>query len=303
MSTEKKTVETTGHVWDDNLREYNNPLPRWWLWTFYMSIVIAVLYWFAYPSFPVGKGYLPGLSSVSFDSDGEQVTTHWNTRSALHLDMQQGDSAVKQREYLQKVGVASYEQILADPDMMQFARSYAKGVFGDYCAACHGAGGQGVVPYFPSLVDDDWLWGGTTTAIETALVQGRNGYMPSYADKLTPAEIKDVSAYVLSLSGLSVDSGAALRGKDVFNGNAGACFYCHGVDGKGVQSVGAANLTDRIWTVANVEGGIDVPAKLTAVEGVLNKGIARQMPAFAQRLKAEEIKLLTVYVHQLGGGR
>lgn len=301
MSTQKevKQVETTGHVWDDDLREYNNPLPTWWLWTFYATIVFSIVYWILYPAFPIAKGYTEGVKTMEVKDENGNVLYegNWNTRALLLDDMHNSVSAKQQREYLQKVSEASYEEILADPDMMAFARSMAKVAFADNCAACHGSGGGGVMPYFPNLADDAWLYGGTLQDIEHTIVNGRQGNMPGFAN-IQGQALDDLASYVLSLSGHDVDPAAAGRGQKGY----AMCMGCHGADGKGNKMLGAPNLTDSAWTVANVPAASDLEAKKDVVKSVITNGIQREMPALGDRLSPETVKLLTVYTHQLGGG-
>ena len=307
MSEQKHTegtVQTTGHAWDGDIQEFNNPLPRWWIWAFYASVLFAIGYWIIYPSWPVGfteKGYLTGVgNTITFKNDkGEDVTTHWNTRALLLEDMQTGAEAVKQREYLQKVAAASYSEIAADADMMAFTNSYAKGLFGDNCAACHQAGGAGVIGKYPNLADDGWLYGGNYASIEHSIKAGRKGNMPAFA-QLEEKQKDDLAEYVLSLSGHQVDRTKAARGGQQFSSS---CVACHGANAKGNTALGAANLTDRIWTMADVPGAADLESKKTAIKQVIDKGISRHMPAWSGRLSNDEIKLLTVYVHSLGGGQ
>ncbi|MEW6692749.1 MAG: cytochrome-c oxidase, cbb3-type subunit III [Pseudomonadota bacterium] len=297
-ANKSKQVETTGHVWDGDLREYNNPLPNWWLWAFYATIIFAVVYWIIYPAWPVGKSFTRGIATVTVEENGQTKEMPWNSRSQLIEEMQSSPAAVKQREYIEKVGAASYEEILANPDMMAFARSMAKGYFGDYCAACHGQGGQGNLPFFPNLADDDWLWGGQVDHIQASIASGRKGNMPAFAN-IQGQALDDVASYVLSLSGETVDAAAAERGKQGY----AMCMGCHGAEGKGNPMMGAANLTDKAWSVINIPAAGSIEEKKKLVAGVINKGIQREMPAFGSRLKPEEIKMLTVYVHELGGGK
>ncbi len=297
-ANKSKQVETTGHVWDGDLREYNNPLPNWWLWSFYATIVFSIIYWIVYPAWPVGKGFTRGLATVTVEENGQTKELPWSSRTLLMQEMQSSSAAVKQREYIEKVGAASYEEILANPDMMAFARSMAKGYFGDYCAACHGQGGQGNLPFFPNLADDDWLWGGQVDHIQASIASGRKGNMPAFAN-IQGQALDDVASYVLSLSGETVDAAAAERGKQGY----AMCMGCHGAEGKGNPMMGAANLTDKAWSVINIPAAGSIEEKKKLVAGVINKGIQREMPAFGSRLKPEEIKMLTVYVHELGGGK
>lgn len=299
-------VQTTGHAWDGDLQEYNNPLPRWWLWTFYATIVFSLIYWVLYPSWPVGSTYTKGiLNEITFvGSDGQEVTTHWNTRSRLLNQMQSGDASLRQAEYLKQIGSSSYDEILNDAEMLAFVRSMAKVLFADNCAGCHGSGGAGVIGLYPNLVDDAWLWGGTPEKIETSLVAGRQGYMPGFAETFSPEQLDAVSQYVLSMSG--VDGGEAAQiqaGQRIFNGQEGGCYYCHTKEGTGLESQGAANLTDSIWTVATVPLVESYEEKKDAVAHVIANGIQRHMPAWQGRLSGDEIKLLTAYVYSLGGGQ
>lgn len=297
-------VQTTGHSWDGDLQEFNNPLPSWWLWGFYATVAFAIIYWFLFPAWPVGQDYTKGMANtITYESGGEEVTTHWNTRAKLMHEMQQGEDAVRMQEYMDRVAAASYEEILADPEMMSFTRAVAKGLFGDNCAACHGSGGAGVVGLFPNLADDDWLWGGSVEKIEETLVNGRMGFMPAFKATFNDEQLDDVASFVLSLSGHDVDADQAMRGKALFTGEEGGCYYCHTKEGTGMHSTGAANLTDNIWTVANVPAADTLEDKLAAVRTVVKNGISRQMPAWQDRLSDAQIKLLTVYVHELGGGQ
>jgi cytochrome c oxidase cbb3-type subunit 3 len=296
------SVQTTGHAWDGDLQEFNNPLPRWWLWAFYATVVFAVVYWIFYPAWPVGDTFTKGvMNRITFTVNGDEHTTHWNTRSLLMKEMQEAEEA--QRPYLERVAQMSYGEILADPQMMAFARSVAKGLFGDNCAPCHGQGGAGKVGLFPNLADDAWLWGGTVENIEQTITHGRRGFMPAFRDTFSDQQLDAVGDYVLSLSGYDVDTEAASRGQALFNGQGGGCYYCHTTAGTGLESQGAANLTDNIWTVADVRGDKTVEANKEAVKDVVRNGVTRLMPAWSDRLSPTDIKLITVYVHELGGGR
>lgn len=297
-------VQTTGHAWDGDIQEFNNPLPRWWLWGFYATVVFAVLYWIVYPAWPIGKGYTTGVfNDITYTVNGEQRSRHWNTRSLLIKDMQEGEEALKTQEYMRKVAAADYRQILADPDMMAFVRSVTKGLFGDNCAACHGSGGAGVMGLFPNLADDDWLWGGKVEEIQATLTHGRVGYMPGFARSFDDAQLDAVANFVLSLSGHDVPADKVARGKQLFTGEGGGCYYCHTTAGTGLKSQGAANLTDNIWTIADVPGQPDTTGKVDAVKSVIRNGVNRVMPTWQGRLDATQIKLLSVYVHELGGGQ
>jgi cytochrome c oxidase cbb3-type subunit 3 len=304
MSKEtKQTVQTTGHAWDGDLQEFNNPLPNWWLWGFYATVVFAIIYWVLYPAFPIGDTFTKGaMNDVTYKtSDGKETTTHWNTRALLMQEMQQAREM--QKPYLDKIQKASYAEIASDQDMRAFAYSSAKVLFADNCAACHQSGGAGVIGLYPNLADDSWLWGGKFDQIHTTITNGRNGAMPSFKGRFSDAQITDLASYVLSFSHQEgVNPAAAKRGQALFEGQAG-CFACHTKAGTGNHSMGSANLTDQIWTMANVPGQNNIEGKLMAVKNVISSGINRHMPAWKGRLSEAEIKMLTFYIHELGGGK
>lgn len=304
-------VQTTGHAWDGDLQEYNNPLPRWWLWCFYGTAVFSVLYWFIYPSWPVGQTWIKGFGTVSYTiadkvTGKEKEQEHrWNTRALLLEDLGDAANDKQRKDMLAKVQAASYDQIVKDPKMMEFVRSVGKGLFGDNCSACHGRGGQGVVGMYPNLTDDDWLWGGGMDQIHETLVQGRIGFMPAFGQVLKPEQLDDVAEYALTLSGETKPSEASERGKEIFHGQVGGCYYCHGADAKGVQSQGAANLTDKIWAIADVPAQKTLQDKKAALKNLISAGVnnTRVMPAWKDRLSPTDIKLLAIYVRQLGGAK
>ncbi len=235
----------------------------------------------------------------------KQQEYRWNTRSLLLADLGEAANDPQRKAMLAKVQAADYDQIVKDPKMMEFVRSVGKGLFGDNCAACHGRGGQGVVGLYPNLTDNDWLWGGGMDRIHETLVQGRKGFMPAFGAVLKPEQLDDVAEYVLTLSNDAQPSEASGRGKDIFQGQAGGCYYCHGADGKGVPSQGAANLTDKIWAIADVPAQKTLQDKKAALKTFIANGVnnTRVMPAWKGRLKDDDIKLLAVYVHQLGGAK
>jgi len=297
-----KAVQTTGHAWDGDLQEFNNPLPRWWLWTFYATCVFALVYWVWYPAWPVADTFTKGIATITYQSNGKEVTTHWNSRAELIEEMQTGAETLKQQAYLKKVAAASYEEVVNDPDMMAFTRSMAKVLFADNCAACHGIGGTpAMVGLYPNLSDDAWLWGGEIGQIEHTIKQGRNGYMPAFGGVLSDEKVDPLAHYVMSLSGQTADSIKADAGREIFQGKEGGCHYCHTTSGKGMFSQGAANLTDAVWTVVDLPGAADDAARVKAIKSVISKGVQRQMPAWKGRLDDAQIKLLTVYVQSLGG--
>ena len=267
------------------MRELNTPLPRWWLWLFYITIVWAIGYWIVYPAWPLLTNSTQGVFG-------------WHTRTAVVADL---DELKRQRgPMMDKLATASLAEIAADPQLLDFARAQGRVAFADNCAPCHGAGGGGAKGY-PNLNDDDWLWGGKLADIEQTIRhgaragddKGRQGNMPAFGrdNVLKPNEISAVADYVRSLSGLSTEPGVDLAlGKKVFADN---CAVCHGPEGKGNRELGSPNLTDRVWFYA--------PDKATIVQGIQN-GRGGVMPAWSGRLSEPTIKALTVYVHTFGGG-
>jgi cytochrome c oxidase cbb3-type subunit 3 len=275
---------TTGHEWD-GLRELNTPLPRWWLWLFYITIVWSIGYWIVYPAWPLLTNSTQGVFG-------------YHTRSALIEDL----DALKQQRgpMMDKLAGTSLAGIVSDPQLLDFARAQGRVAFADNCAPCHGAGGGGAKGY-PNLNDDEWLWGGKLTDIEQTIRygaragdgKGRAGNMPAFGrdNILKPNEISAVADFVRSLSGLSTEAGADLGlGKKVYADNRAVC---HGPEGKGNREMGSPNLTDKIWMYG--------PDKATIVQGI-QIGRGAVMPNWGGRLSEPTIKALTVYVHTLGGG-
>lgn len=302
--SEKKQAQTTGHVWDDDLQELNNPLPGWWLWAFYLTILFSIIYWIIYPAWPIGKGFTTGIGKIEYvNKEGQKKETHWNTRALLEKDMQAARE--KQKPFFDKIAATPYEQIAKDTELSNFVASAGKVLFSDNCAACHQSGGQGKIAFAPNLTDDDWLYGGTYDKIQESITNGRKGIMPAKGGaNLTEEEIAQAAHYVLSLSSIPVDASMAKAGDAIFHGK-GGCFGCHGADGQGNQAIGSANLRDQIWLWADVPSQPTTEAKVEAVKHVittgLNKGV---MPAWNQRLNEQQIKLLSAYVHDtLGGGK
>jgi len=306
MSEQKlqsQTVHTTGHAWDGDLQEYNNPLPAWWVYTFYATVIFAIVYWTIYPSWPFGKGWIGGMSNITYvNSAGETKTHSWNTRALLLADLNQ--AAAAQKPYFDKVAAMSYEQIAKDPDMNGFILSAGKALFADNCAPCHQAGGQGKVGFFPNLTDDDWLYGGAFDKIHETLMDGRRGHMPAFNEVLAGEQIDQLANYVAKQSGIGHDAAKAAAGDALFHSETAACYYCHGADAKGRKDIGAPNLTDNIWLWADVPAAEGDAGKVAAIRGVIGNGLNKGvMPAWAGRLSPEQIKVLTVYVHELGGGQ
>lgn len=275
---------TTGHEWD-GVRELNTPLPRWWLWIFYGTIIWSIGYWVVYPAWPLISSYSKGISG-------------WQSREAIIQDL---DTLRKSRGTMaEKIAASSLPAIVADTELSAFARAQGRTIFGDNCAACHGAGGGGGKGY-PNLVDDEWLWGGKLADIEQTIRFGirsahertRQGSMPAFGrDGLIKREdIENVADYVRSLSGLPTDKKDNLAaGKAVFTAN---CVICHGENGKGKRELGAPDLTDAIWLYG--------PDRSVIIEGLWN-GRGGVMPAWSGRLDESAIKALAIYVYSMGGG-
>ncbi len=289
MSTENKKhpddVETTGHSWD-GIEEFNNPLPRWWLWTFYATIVWALLYTIAYPAWPLISQATPGLLGYS-------------TRADVQEDIQRFEqmNAPVEAELVR----TELTRIPEQPQLMNYAVNAGEAVFQTWCAQCHGSGGAGVqASGYPNLLDNAWLWGGTIDEIHYTVSHGirnetdpdaRYSQMPAFGQILEPKQIDQVVQYVRRLSGQKADAALADAGAEVFANN---CAACHGENGTGDQTQGAPNLTDAIW----LYGG-DVP---TLTETVTNARFG-VMPAWQSRLSEADIRAVATYVHQLGGGQ
>ena len=309
MSQDKaKSVTTTGHVWDETLQELTNPLPMWWIWTFYLTIIFSIIYWVMYPAWPIGQSYTKGVgNTITYTAktvDGKEVqkTTHWNMRSKLMAEMNVHNA--EQKKWFDKVAAMPYEEVSKNADLMSFVNSAGGTLFKDNCAPCHQAGGVGKMGFSPNLVDDVWIYGGTYEKIQETITLGRNGMMPAFKGVLPDDKIKLVANYVLSLSGEPHDAEAAKAGDAIFHGE-GGCHVCHGADAKGNPALGSANLTDKNWLWANVPGQSTAEGKLAEVTKVVTGGMSRgKMPTWGGRLKPEQIKVLTLYVHDsLGGGK
>lgn len=276
-------TETTGHEWD-GIEELNTPMPRWWLWVFYATILWAVVYAVLMPSIPLLNSHFKGVLGMSDRANVIQAVE----------DMHEERSVMTQ----QLTG-ASLEDIQANPDLFRYAMAAGKSAFGDNCATCHGSGAQGFKGY-PNLNDDIWIWGGTFEDIKTTLTYGirsthedtRIGLMQAYGrdELLTSSQINDLTNYVLQLSGQTADSEAADRAAEQYQS---VCSTCHGVDGTGDRSQGAPNLTDSDW----LYGGSPADIRETLYNG--RQGV---MPHWNERLSPEMITALSVYVHALGGG-
>ena len=276
-------IETVGHEWD-GIEELNNPLPRWWVISFWLTIVFSIGYVVVYPAIPMGAKATEGLWG-------------WSSRGQLADETAKAEAARK--PVLDAIAATPVEQIAADPKLLAQAKAGGAAAFKQNCAQCHGSGGKSMPGNgYPNLTDSDWLWRGTVKDIELTLVNGirspdhaatRTSMMPSFGKDgiLTAAQVNDVADHVLSLSG----KGAAnAGGAALFAAN---CVACHGPDGKGLRQFGAPNLTDQVW----LYGG-----EKASVAASVNRARAGVMPGWSGKLDAATIKMLAVYVHSLGGG-
>ena len=277
---------TTGHEWD-GIKELNTPLPRWWLYVFYASILFSVVYWVLFPAIPGISGYTHGLLG-------------YNQRAAL--DEVMASAMAGRQAYVGRIEQASLEQIQSDPDLLNFALTGGRAAFNENCAACHALGGAGRPGGFPTLADDDWLWGGRPDQILQTIRHGirnadpdtRVSEMPAFGrDQILDAgQIGDVAEYVLSLTYRATDVEAAARGGQVFADN---CAACHGDTGQGNPEFGAPNLADAIWL-----RGSGTKAEIVAQVTQPKMGV---MPTWQGRLDEATLRMLATYVHSLGGGQ
>ena len=268
----EQTSDTTGHVWDETLQEYNNPLPRWWMWLFYGTVVFALVYAVLYPTL----GNIPGLFK-------------WSSAGEHRKEVDKVDAQVK--PLFDKFLKMDMKSVAADKDAMDMGGR----LYQTYCMQCHGATAQGSRDKgFPNLTDKDWQWGGEPEQIVETIANGRMGVMPAYGGNPDAvggeAGAKEIANYVRSLSGLSHNNELAAKGKEKFNT---VCFACHGQDGKGMQAIGAPNLTDKVWLYGSSEARI--------VEAI-TQGRSNQMPAWKDFLGDAKIHLLAAYVLHLSAG-
>ncbi|HVJ73949.1 MAG TPA: cytochrome-c oxidase, cbb3-type subunit III [Casimicrobiaceae bacterium] len=265
--TDGAKPDTTGHVWDGDLAEYNNPLPKWWSNLFWITIVFAVVYLILYPGLGTFKGVLDWSSTGQYDKERSDV-----------------DARVK--PLYDKYAALSVEKVAADPE----ARAMGERLFLNNCAQCHGSDAGGSRG-FPNLRDKDWLYGGDPAKIVETITGGRLGVMPPLGAALGEQGTRDVVAYVRSLSGLPSDPLRAQIGKPLFAQN---CAACHGADGTGNQAVGAPNLTDTVWlygsSEATIAEGIAKGRNMNVTAGML------AMPSFKDTLGDARIHLVAAYV-------
>jgi cytochrome c oxidase cbb3-type subunit 3 len=261
-SGEAAEGDVTGHTWDGNLQEYNNPLPNWWLWLFYITIVFGLVYLALYPGLGNYKGVLKWTSTGQYQDEMAAAKQTYGPIFAGYAKM-------------------TIPALAKDAKAMEAGQR----LFLTYCATCHGSDAGGARG-FPNLTDNDWLWGGDPKSIQTTILNGRNGIMPSHAHLGEPA-IDNVVAYVMSLSGREADPAKVSAGQKVFAQN---CAVCHGPDGKGQTIMGAPNLTDNTWLYGGSPGVI----KQTVTNGRNGK-----MPAHKEFLGEDKVHLLAAYVYSL----
>lgn len=276
-------TETTGHEWD-GIKELNTPLPKWWLYILYATIAWSVVWAILYPSFPGLSGHWRG-------------TTGWTQRTAIVEQMQAVEA--ERAPMVERIRATGLDEIRRDPDLLQYAMAGGRIAFAENCAPCHGAGGEGRPGGFPSLADDSWIWGGTLEDIHTTILHGirntqdenaRMSLMPAYGQILSRQEIEDVAEHVLSFTGRSASAESAARGAAIY---ADQCVACHGEQGEGVREQGGPALNDAIW----LYGG----SKREIAAQIANPRMG-VMPPWQGRLDEATIRMLTVYVHTLGGG-
>ena len=279
-------VETTGHEWD-GIRELNNPLPRWWLWIFYASVIWSIAYWVAMPAWPLVSGYTKGMLG-------------WSQRQVVQEEI--ADARAAQGAYLERIKSSSLEQIRTDRELLDFAMAGGEAAFAVNCSQCHGSGAQGF-PGYPNLNDDEWLWGGSVEAIHATITHGirnekdpdaRFSQMPAFLTDgiLAPEQVTQVANYVLELSGEgAADPSLVGPGADIF---AEQCVACHGENGEGNNELGAPALNNRIW----LYGG-----DMAALTDTIRYSRGGVMPAWGRILDDVTVKQLAVYVHSLGGGQ
>jgi len=255
-------VEITGHIWDGDLAEYNNPLPRWWMWLFYLTLAFGLIYLVLYP----GLGKYQGLFGWS---------------SVGQYKKERAEAEAKYQPLYDKYLKQDVKALAADPQ----AQEMGKRLFQTYCVQCHGSDARGAKG-FPNLVHHDWQYGGTPEKIHETISEGRHGQMPAFGAAFGEEKVKDVANYVLSLSGKKHDTERAARGQDTFKA---ICSACHGADGTGNQVIGAPNLThpSGSWLYGGTEK--------TIIETITN-GRSNQMPTWKDFLGEGKIHLLTAYV-------
>ena len=275
-------VETTGHEWD-GIKELNTPAPRWWLMTWLVTCIWGFGYMFFYPAWPTLSG------------DGERGGTVGSLEWTQYKELSESQGEIRARKaaYLGRFDAASFDEIMTNDELYAFAVAGGKSAFKDNCATCHGTGGAGASGY-PNLNDDDWLWGGDKDSIYHTIKYGirsphdetRFSEMPAFDEMLAPDEVRKIASYVVAMK----DGVADHAGKQLFDDN---CSTCHMESGEGMRELGAPNLVDAIWFYGSGEGEI---------ASQIRNPKHGMMPAWTDRLDDSTIRLLTVYVHSLGGG-
>ncbi len=260
---EAQTGDVTGHTWDENLAEYNNPLPRWWLWLFHITLTFGLLYLLLYPGLGTFKGVLG-----------------WTHQGQYEKEMAAADA--QYGPLFAQFSAQPIQALVANEDALKIGQR----LYVNYCASCHGSDAGGG-PGFPNLRDGDWLYGGEPDAIKTSILDGRNGVMPGWAASLNDQQVDEVTDYVLSLSGRDADPGKVAAGQTHF---ATYCVACHGADGTGNTALGAPNLTDDIWLYGASPGAI----RQTIIEGRNGR-----MPPHREFLGEDKVHLLTTYIYSL----
>lgn len=298
---EATNVETTGHEWD-GIKELNNPAPRWWLWVLYITIIWSIGYYFFYPAWPTLSG------------EGHRGGTEGSLKENQYTWLIEAQEEIKARRavYAERFAGASFDEIVKDDELYAYAQAGGAAAFKDNCATCHGTGGAGG-PGYPNLNDDDWIWGGSLDAIHETILYGirsdhddtRSSMMPPYGEMLETEEQHAVAEFVhglhsgesIALSEDEVDNlseeayEAKPLGARIFAEN---CATCHGYNGEGMRDFGAPNLADAIWLKS--QGSVD------AILNQIRQPQHGVMPAWSTRLDEDTIRMLSVYVHGLGGG-
>jgi cytochrome c oxidase cbb3-type subunit 3 len=266
VAGKSESEETTGHMWDEDLAEYNNPLPRWWMSLFWITILFSLVYLALYPGLGTFKGLLGWSSSGQYQAERATADATFGP-------------------IFRKYAALDIPAIAANPE----ARAMGERLYLTYCSQCHGSDGRGA-PGYPNLADNDWLWGGTPEAIETTIMGGRNGVMPALGAALGgEADVKNMANYVLSLSGAKHDAAMAAAAQPKF----AVCAACHGADGKGNIALGAPNLTDNIWLFS---------PSIESISETIRNGRNLQMPAQAEALGQEKVRILSGYIWSLSHG-
>jgi len=256
-------LDTTGHVWDETLEEYNNPLPKWWMWLFYITVIFSLVYGVLYPTFGSFQGVLGWSSSGQWAKEVARADEQFRPLYAKYMKM-------------------DLKTLAADKE----GNETGQRLYLTYCMQCHGADARGSKG-FPNLADNDWQWGGEPAQIVETINNGRIAMMPPFS-QLGSETIKDLANYVRSLSGLPADSLRVAKGQEAFN--TAGCSGCHGADAKGMTAVGAPNLTDKVWLYGSSEA---------TITETITKGRNNQMQPWKEFLGDEKVHVLAAYVLSL----